>query len=204
MIRALACAVFLAAPAAAQEAEPWPAGTYTAEPAHTTLLFSVDHLGLSAFTATFDTVEATLVIDPDAPEAAQVTARIPVASLDLPAEVPGFRETLMSASFFDAEAHPDILFASHAVERVGDAEARIHGTLTLRGVAHPATLSARFNGGYGPNGWEPFSRIGFSATATMSRSAHGMTYGVPSEGSTFGVGDRVTVVIETEFVQPTD
>lgn len=196
---ALACA---ALPAAAQDAPPPPAGTYVTDKTHTVVAFSVNHLGLSEFVATFDTIEGTLEIDPDDPAAARLSVRIPVASLDLPAEAPGFRETLMSDTFFDAAAHPDITFVSDIVTLTGARTADVAGTLTIRGTAQPVTLAVTYNDGYGPNPWEPYSRIGFSATTAFDRSDFGMGFGVPPEGSTFGVGDRIDVRIEAELIQP--
>ena len=49
---------------------------------------------------------------------------------------------------------------------------------------------------------DPNARIGFSATGSFSRSAFGISFGLPLEGSTIGVGDRVEIVIESEFLQP--
>jgi polyisoprenoid-binding protein YceI len=100
------------------------------------------------------------------------------------------------------ETHPDITFVSDRVDLTGRDTAEVSGTLTLLGVARPVTLDVRFNAGYGPNPYEPNGRIGFSASAELLRSDFGMAFGIPPPGSDFGVGDRVTVRIEAEFVTP--
>ena len=191
---------FLAVPAFAQDLPPPPAGNYTADPSHAIVVFSVNHLGLSEFVASFDVIEADLSIDPANPSAATVTARIPVSSLDLPGGSPEFLETMLGAAFFDAKNHPEIIFVSETVDVTGEKEALINGSLTLLGVEKPVTLATRYNSGYAPGVFEPVARIGFSATTSFKRSDFGMAFGVPPEGSDVGVGDEVSVQLEMEFV----
>lgn len=77
------------------------------------------------------------------------------------------------------------------------------GDLTLHGVTRPVTLRVRFNGGYAGHPLDPGgARIGFSATGTVFRSDFGIVLGIPEPGTTIGVGDAVSIRIETEFVNP--
>ena len=186
----------------AQGIEGLPAATYELDPSHASVVFSVNHLGLSAFTAGFDEIEATLVLDPSAPESATLVARVDVGSLDLPAPPSGFYEELMGPAWFDAASHGEMRFESAAVALTGEREAEVAGALTIRGVAVPVTLRAAFNTGFAAGIIEPHPRIGFSGTMEVNRSDFGMSFGVPAEGSTFGVGDRVTIRIEAEFIGP--
>jgi len=45
-----------------------PAGAYTLDPAHTSLIFRIDHLGLSRYTGRFTKVDGRLQFDPAKPE----------------------------------------------------------------------------------------------------------------------------------------
>lgn len=202
MLRRLTLALaFAAAPLAAQEIErSFPAQTFTLDPAHTVVLFSVNHLGFSNFTAGFDTVTASLQLDPDAPETSRLSVSVEVDSLDLPTPPEGFRETLLGPEWFDAATYPEITFVSGSITRTGDKTARVEGTLTLRGVSQPVTLDVTYNGGWGKQPFEPQARAGFSASTTISRSAFGMGFGVPPEGTDFGVSDAVRITIETEWM----
>lgn len=179
-----------------------PAGAYKIDPTHTTVMFKVHHLGFSQYVGTFKTVEADLQLDPANPAAAQLNATIDVASLDIPAPPAGFLDTLKGPEWLDAGRFPKITFRSTQVTPTGPDTADIVGDLTLHGVTKPVTLKAKFNGGYAGHPMDPNARIGFSATGTFNRSAFGVAYGVPAPGTTMGVGDEVSVTIETEFTGP--
>lgn len=223
-IRALAAvSALLASPLAAQTApsailpEPLPAGQEAAappapedlglparewrlEPTHSALSFSVSHLGFSRFTAGFDAFDATLTLDPAAPEDATLSATVDLASLDLPGSPAEFLAELLSPAWFDAEAQPQMTYTASGLRRTGSHTAEVDGVLSLRGTEQPLTLAVRFNGGYPSSPFEPYARIGFSATGSLSRSAYGMSFGVPAPGTTFGVGDLVEIRIEAEFI----
>ncbi|MFF9152930.1 YceI family protein [Streptomyces sp. NPDC014846] len=50
---------------------------------------------------------------------------------------------LRSADFFDAGNHPDITFAVRSADRLDADGVRVTGSLTVRGVTEPQTLTAR-------------------------------------------------------------
>lgn len=177
-----------------------PAQTFTLDPGHSSVWFSVNHLGLSDFTASFDRVSARLELDPQNPGAAKLQVEIDVRSLDLPAPQTGFFDELMQAPWFQADAHPVMTYVSEQITLTGETEARVDGILTLNGTSAPVPLRVRFNTGYPAKIIEPHARLGFSAEGQLDRSSFGMNFGIPPEGSTFGVGDTVTVRIEAEFI----
>lgn len=195
-------AMMAALPGLAQSPGDLPAGTYRLDPAHTTLTFAVDHLGLSMFRAGFDRVTGTLVLDPADPAGAVVSVEIDAASLDLPDPGNGFYDTMMSETFLSAAAHPVITFESDAVTLTGETAAEVAGALTIRGETRPVVLRAEVGTGYAPGILEPNGRIGFSAETEILRSEFGMTFGIPAPGTVLGVGDSVAIRIEAEFVGP--
>jgi polyisoprenoid-binding protein YceI len=188
---------------AALSPAPAPAGTYRLDPTHASLVFTVSHLGFSNYTAQFRTFDATLVIDPANPEAARLTATIDPKSLQVPAPPEGFLAELIGADWLNTAAFPAILFSSERIEQTGQTTADVTGTLNLLGTEGPVTMNVKFNGGYpGFAPYDPAARIGFSASGTFRRSDFGLSYGLPPEGSSMGVGDEVTFRIETEFTGP--
>ena len=181
---------------------PVPAGVYTADKAHTTLIFRLNHLGFSNYTAQFAKIDATLTFDPGKPEASTITASIDTRSLLLPTPPAGFLDQLLGKDWLDAVAFPQITFQSTKVERTGKNAARISGELSLHGVKHPVVLQATYNGGYAGHPMDPHARIGFSAHGSFKRSDFGIAYGIPAPGTTMGVSDEVQVSIETEMSGP--
>jgi len=180
-----------------------PAGDYKTDPTHTSLIFSVDHLGYSHYTAYFTRIDARLKIDPAHPETAALTVTIDPQSLALNNPPKGFHDDLMGKSWFDAAAFPKITYTSTKIDMTGANTANVTGDLTLHGVTRPVTLAVTFNGGYpGMAGMDPNARIGFSAKGTLRRSLFGMGYGIPAPGTTLGVGDEVDFRIETEMTGP--
>lgn len=189
--------------AAAEPAPPIPAGCYTLDRSHSTLVFRVSHIGFSFYTGSFARFDAELQFDPEDFSTAELTASVDVSSLQLPAPPAGFLGTLLGADWFDTDKYPQITYRSTAVEKTGPDTARVTGELTLHGRTRPVVLDLRFNGGYaGLAGLDPNARIGFSARGKLLRSEFGMTTGIPPAGTTLGVGDEVEFIIETEFTGP--
>jgi polyisoprenoid-binding protein YceI len=179
-----------------------PAGTYKLDKAHASLIFRVNHIGFSNYTARFGNFDAELRFEPAKPETSSVTATVDAKSLGLENPPRGFLNELLNPKWLDAAAHPQMTFRSTKVELTGANTARITGEFTMKGVTLPVTLDATFNGGYAGHPYDPNARIGFSAKGSLARSAFGVKEGVPPPGSTMGVSDAVEVIVEAEFNGP--
>jgi polyisoprenoid-binding protein YceI len=193
-----------AAPTASQEqqvADSAPAGDYTLDKAHGSLIVRMNHIGYSNFTARFTTWETNLHFDPAAPENATVRVTIDPRSIASDNPPPGFIDTMRN-QFLEAPKFPQVTFQSTSVQRTGPNTARVIGNLTLHGVTKPVELDARFNGGYPGMALDPHARIGFSAHGVFKRSDFGISYGLPPPGTTMGVGDEVEVIVECELSGP--
>jgi polyisoprenoid-binding protein YceI len=184
---------------------PVPAGSYTLDRQHASLVFRVSHLGFSNYTARFKRFDAKLDFDPRDLAASKVLATVEADSLETDYPDPAkldFNGQLKGAEWLDVAKYPQMKFASKRVEVTGKNTVRIQGELTLRGVTRPIVLEARFNGGYAGHPLDPNARIGFSAHGTLKRSEFGIAFGIPAPGTTMGVSDEVNVVIEAEFTGP--
>lgn len=199
------CAWLAAGGAAAPSSAPGatlPAGRYTLDKYHASLVFRVDHLGFSRYTARFTRFDAVLEIDPARPETATLTTTVDARSLTLDNAPDGFVDDLRGPQWLDTARFPLMTYRSAHVAHADDGTLRLDGELTLHGVTQPVSLMATFNGGYAGHPMDPNARIGFSARGSFRRSAFGISNGIPPAGSTMGVGDEVTVEIEVEFTGP--
>jgi polyisoprenoid-binding protein YceI len=179
-----------------------PSGDYKIDKAHTSLVFRVNHIGFSNYTAQFGGVDGTLKLDAKDPSKSSLEATVDTGSLTLVAPPAGFLDTLLNEKWLGAKAFPKIVFRSTKIELTGAKTARVTGDLTLRGATQPITLDATFNGGYAGHPYDPNARIGFSLRGSLKRSSFGVSEGIPPPGSTMGVSDDVTIEIETELNGP--
>ena len=186
----------------AASAAPVPAGAYTLDKAHASLLFRVNHLSFSHWTARFTKFDAQLQFDPADPSKSSVKVTVDPKSISSDNAPDGFMATLAGPEWLDAAKYPEMTYRSTKVERNGPNGLRISGQLTLHGVTKPVTLVGTYNGGYAGHPFDPHARIGFSAKGALKRSQFGVAYGIPAPGTTMGVFDDVEVIVEAEFSGP--
>lgn len=179
-----------------------PAGTYTLDKNHSTLIFKLSHLGFSNYTASFGAFDAKLQLDPAKAMSSTLSVTIDPHSLQIPTPPAGFLDTLKGEKWLDVAHFPTITYVTTRIEQTAPDRAHINGDLTLHGVTKPVGLDVKFNGGYPSMPMEQRARIGFSAKGTFKRADFGMAYGVPPPGSSMGVSDDVDVIIEAEFNGP--
>jgi polyisoprenoid-binding protein YceI len=191
--------------AAAPVAADVPAGAYTLDKSHATLIFRVNHLGFSNYTARFKRFDAKLQFDPAHLASSSVTATVDARSLETDFPDPAtldFNAELQNEQWLNTAQFPEMTFRSTTVELTGPNTVRINGDFSLHGVTRPLALDATFNGGYAGHPMDPHARIGFSAHGSLKRSEFGIAYGIPAPGTTMGVSDNVDVIIEAEFSGP--
>jgi polyisoprenoid-binding protein YceI len=195
----------VAAPPAAELKPPKadvPAGDYTLDKHHATLVMRLSHLGFSHYRAAFAEFDAKLHFNQNNAAASTLEATIDPKSLTVPAPPEGFLADLTGPNWLNVASYPTITFKSTKVETTGPDTGKITGDLTLHGVTKPVVLDVTYNGGYAGHPMDPHARIGFSAKGTFKRSDFGIAFGVPAPGTTMGVGDDVEVTIEAEFSGP--
>jgi polyisoprenoid-binding protein YceI len=199
---------FLVCSAAAAEIVPVtadaPAGTYTTDPMHTRVMFSVNHMGFSNYTAFFTGFEGKLTFDPVQPEAMTLRATVDAGSVEtlFPDAAYDFNGMIEGKDLLDAATYPEMTFVSTAVKLTGPDTADVTGDFTMHGVTRPLVLAVKFNGGYPGHPLDAGARIGFSATGSLMRSDYGISMGIPGPDMPLGVGDEVTIRIETELLNP--
>jgi polyisoprenoid-binding protein YceI len=182
-----------------------PIGLYNLDKSHASLIFKVNHLGLSKYTASFKNFNAELELDPENPEKSKVNASIDPTSIETNYPEPeklDFNLELQNDKWLDAVKFPKITFKSTAIKLTSATTADIKGDLSMHGFTQEIILHTTFNGGYAANAMDPSgSRVGFSAHGSLKRSDFGILFGIPEEGSNMGVSDEVEFIIEAEFTK---
>jgi polyisoprenoid-binding protein YceI len=184
---------------------PVPAGEYTLDRAHASLLFRVDHMGFSHYTARFKHFDAQLRFDPNNLPASQLNVTVDATSLETDYPDPktiDFNAQLQGEQWLNTAKYPQMTYRSTKIESNGPKSMRVTGDLTLKGITKPVVLNVTYNGGYAGHPMDPHARIGFSARGSLKRSDFGISFGIPAPGTTMGVGDQVDIVIESEFSGP--
>lgn len=167
-----------------------PSGRYRLDPDHASILFKVGHMGYAYYVGRFNKIEGVLDYDSLHPEKSRLSVTIEAASIDANHET--LEQILRGRDHLDAERHPFIAYKADGLGIEDDRHGTVSGELTLREVARPVPLSVVFNGG-ASNPLTGRFTLGFSATASLSRSDFGMTALGPL------VADRVDIEINVEF-----
>ena len=170
------------------------ATTWTVDPAHTTVGFTVSHLFTSVH-GRFDRFDGTIEFDPDRPEAMVVRGSIEAASINTHQEKRD--KHLRSSDFFDVEKYKTLEFESTGtLTDFQGKRGKLAGTLTIHGVSKPVVLDVAFLG----QGSDPWGnvRAGFTATLTINRKDYGLNWNELLETGGFLVGDEVEIRIDVE------
>lgn len=166
------------------------AGAYELDKAHASLLFRINHLGLSDYAGRFNSFDARLDYAADGSAHARLHAVIDMSSIDVNNRP--FEETLRGPDWLDSARFPQaVLEVDGLPERSGD-RLVYSGVLRWRGIEAPVLLRVHFRAA-AENRLTRRYTLGFAATTTLSRSAFGV--------SRFSgmVGDEVQFEINAEF-----
>jgi polyisoprenoid-binding protein YceI len=178
----------LAAPLALAQTSTW-----TSDPNHSEVDFSISHMTVSNVHGRFGHVNATIAFNDADVSKSTVTATIDVTGVNTGEDARN--NHLKSPDFFDVATYPSATFTSTSVTKTGNGLA-INGNLTLHGVTKPVVLTADGPRGPAP-GMDHKPHAGFSATTIISRSAFGIGAKFPAAV----VGDDVKLDIELEVVK---
>ena len=191
-IRAFFAVTLLALPfSASADLSSVPSGLYTLDSSHGYITFTYSHLGFSNPRVGFNSFDAKLELDSDAPENSTIGVTIDASSID--SRVAEFNEYLNSSDFFNTAEHPTITFESTKVETTGDNTFDVTGNLTILGTTKPVTLAATINKAAN-HPMMDVPTVGVSASARIKRSEWGLGAYVPA------VSDEVVLSIEVELL----
>ena len=166
------------------------AGTWTIDPSHSEVGFTVRHL-MSKVRGQFETFEGSLTTG-DTLEETRATATIDLNSVNTRDEQRDAH--LRSKDFFGVEENGPMTFTTTSFDGT-----TATGELTIKGVTKPVELDVEFLGidtdAYGN------TRIGFEATTEISRKEFGIDFNVPLDGGKLLVGDKVSIELSIQAIK---
>ncbi len=172
------------------------AGTWTIDPVHSSVEFTVRHLMISKVRGRFTRFDGTLVTAAD-PVESTVSATVEMASVDT---ANGQRdEHLRSADYFEVDKYPTMIYRSTGLRIDGGFV--LDGELTLKGVTRQVPLTLEVQG-FGPDYFLPDpqsgARAGFTASGEISRLEFGVGSESPLPGGGLGLSDTVQITLEIQ------
>jgi polyisoprenoid-binding protein YceI len=173
-----------------------PAGTWTVDRAHSTVGFSVKHLGIATVRGKFEDFEGTLEIG-EGDESARAYGTVQGVSVNTGDA--GRDEHLRSADFFGVEQNPELRFESAEITQVDDDGFEIAGDLTMNGVTKPITLTAEVQG----TETDPWGneRVALEVSGQLNRGDWGMTFNQALGSGNLLVGEKVKLQLDIAAVK---
>jgi polyisoprenoid-binding protein YceI len=173
-----------------------PAGTWSVDPIHSTVGFSVKHLGIATVRGKFEDFAGTLEIG-EGDETARAYGSVQGISINTGDS--GRDEHLRSADFFGVEQNPELRFESTQVNHVDDETFEIVGDLTMNGVTKPITLKAEVQG----TETDPWGneRVALEVTGSLNRGDWDMTFNQALGSGNLLVGEKVKLQLDIAAVK---
>jgi polyisoprenoid-binding protein YceI len=167
------------------------AGTFNADPVHSSFGFAVKYQNISLFRGTLGDVAATLVDGK-----LEGTAQVESISIRTPEQ---FRAHVLSADFFDVENHPTVTFVSTELELAEDGTAKATGDLTIRGVTKPVTAT----GTWAAPAADAFgsTRAHLQLETVVDRTQFGLNWNMPLPSGGNALANDVTLSVDVALVQ---
>ena len=166
------------------------AGTYAADPIHSSFGFAVRYQGVSLFRGTLNEVTATL-----ADGRLEGAAKVESISIRTPEQ---FRAHVLSAEFFDAANHPEVTFSSSSLDLREDGTAEVDGELTIKGITRPV---------HAVGTWTEPAGDAFGGTrghlkleAVVDRTEFDMNWNLPLPSGGNALANEVTLTVELSLV----
>jgi polyisoprenoid-binding protein YceI len=171
-----------------------PTGTYTVDPAHSRVGFSVKHLGIATVRGEFGTFEGGLELGEDG-----ATAHGTVRAASVDTNEPQRDEHLRSGDFFDVERYPEIAFRSTAIRPVDQDTFEIVGDLTMHGITREVELEAEVQGSEtDPWGNE---RVALEITGQLNRADFDMKFNQVLGSGNMLVSDKVKLSLDISAIK---
>jgi polyisoprenoid-binding protein YceI len=171
-------------------------GRWALDPAHSSVGFSIRHLGVSKVRGRFQSFDVDVVVGATL-EASSVRATIDVASIDT--GNPDRDAHVLTSDLLDVARRPTMGFRSTAIAAAPDGWV-VDGALTIGDVTRPQRLDVSFGGVEAfPGGPR---HAGFEASAELRRTDFGIDVALPPGVAAVALGDVVKIVLDVQLLEP--
>jgi polyisoprenoid-binding protein YceI len=172
---------------------PLTAGRWAVDPTHTSVGFTIRHLGVSKVRGRFRDFSVDVVVGIDL-AGTRVEASVALDSIDT-----GNRDrdaNVKVPEILDVAQRPTLTFRSTSISALDDdGTFAIDGDVTIGAVTRPITLHTTFGGA------QPFHgplHAGFEAVAELHRKDFGIGVDIPAAA----LGDVVKIELDVQLVEP--
>ncbi|MFD5162375.1 YceI family protein [Streptomyces hawaiiensis] len=170
---------------------PLASGQWALDPFHSSVNFTIRHLGIAKVRGRFERLEAELFVG-ERIEDVRVSATVDLASVntgnaDRDAHV-------LASDLLDVEKRPTMTYRSTRVSGEGE-DWTMEGELTIGGVTRPVTFAVEF-GGLVEVPMDGGRHAGFEATGEIRRGDFGLDF---APGL---LGEVVKIQLDMQFVEP--
>lgn len=171
-----------------------PAGAWVLDPVHSSVGFSVTHMGVNTFRSHFDEFSASLSVEEDG----SVRLAGTVASGSVAVKHPEFAAHLAGPDFFDSQHYPVLRFESTLLRRAG-AVVELDGLLTIKDHTLPLTAMGTV---VDPHE-DPYGHVwmGLELETRIDRRQYGLEWNKPLPKGGFALGNEVTLQLSLAFAR---
>jgi polyisoprenoid-binding protein YceI len=172
-------------------------GDYALDVSHSRVGFVARHAMVTKVRGQFNEVEGRGHFDAEDPSNSRIEVTVHAASIDT--RNADRDAHLRSNDFLAMEEYPQITFVSTDVEQLSDAEYRVTGDLTIKGVSKPVTIDFEYTG----NAVDPYGnqRVGFEGSTVINRKDWGVNWNAALEAGGVLVSEKITLEFEVSAIK---
>jgi len=167
--------------------------SYTIDPAHSSITFSVRHLGVSSVKGRFTEFSGLLFYDEA--DVTQSSASVVIKAASINTDNPQRDEHLRGADFFDVDKFPEIRFRTTAIRKSGDQLIAV-GFLIMHGNSKEIEIPFEILGKTA----DPWGkvRLGIEGQTTINRQDFGISYSKVLDNGSLVIGNDVKIELAIE------
>jgi len=174
--------------------------TWEADPMHSNIHFSINHLGISFVDGQFEKMEGAVTSKSET-DFDDAIFNFTVETASINTRVKQRDEHLRSDDFFDAKKYPKITLQNGKLEKSKKGKYKLTGDLTMKDVTKKVTFDVDFHGVI----TDPWGnkRAGLTAKTKINRKDFNINYNNKLPSGVDEVGNEVKIEVNTEMVKKT-